>query len=329
MSFLFVPVLTHAGILSALGALFDKTATPTSAQSSSHNSQTIPLLESTVNSDPKAGKGGGDILIVNNSALVPEVGPSGTVSDLYDRVESSQISVYTVRTGDTLSGIAEMFDVSVNTIVWANDIVGGRIRPGDVLVILPITGIRHTIVKGETFASLAKKYKGDAEEIAHYNSLELTEALAVGTVVIIPDGTIPPPAPAKTSAGVALKASSGPLITGYYGWPVDGGVLTQGVHGYNGIDIGARTGTNIFAAASGVVIVARGGGGWNGGYGNYLVIQHDNGTQTLYAHASALLVGVGDQVSKGQTIAKVGATGKSTGAHLHFEVRGAANPFAR
>lgn len=314
-----------------MGAFFDKAVTSISAQTSSYNSQTVPVLQPAINLDPKAGKGGGDILIVDNSALVAEAGPSGTAADAHERVQSSQISVYTVHTGDTLSGIAQMFDVSVNTIIWANDIQGGKIRPGEVLVILPITGIRHTVVKGETFTSLAKKYKGDANEIAQYNDLDTGSALAVGTTVLIPDGeiTVSVPSTSSSKTPIGLKATTGPNLSGFFGWPVDGGIVTQGVHGYNGVDIGARTGTNIFAAAGGVVIVARGGGGWNGGYGNYIVIQHDNGTQTLYAHASALLVSVGDQVIKGQTIARVGATGKATGPHLHFEVRGAVNPFGR
>jgi murein DD-endopeptidase MepM/ murein hydrolase activator NlpD len=105
-----------------------------------------------------------------------------------------------------------------------------------------------------------------------------------------------------------------------------GGVKTQGLHGYNGIDIGAAAGTSIVAAAPGTVIIAR-SGGWNGGYGSYVVVQHGNGTQTLYAHASSVLVSQGQQVTQGQAIARVGATGRATGNHLHFEVRGAKNPF--
>jgi murein DD-endopeptidase MepM/ murein hydrolase activator NlpD len=98
------------------------------------------------------------------------------------------------------------------------------------------------------------------------------------------------------------------------------------LHGYNGVDIAAPVGTSIFAAAEGTVIVAA-SSGWNSGYGNYVVISHPNGTQTVYGHASKVMVSVGEHVSKGQLIASVGSTGKSTGPHLHVEVRGAANPF--
>ncbi len=288
----------------------------------------MALLQPAVNIDPNPAKGGGNIIIVNNTALYADMGPSGTAAEIEELPSSTQISVYTVHPGDTLSEIAQMFNVSVKTIVWANDLQNGKINPGQVLVILPITGIRHTVLKGETLASITKKYKGNADEIMQYNDVEEGGALAVGSTIIIPDGEIvAPPAPAKSSGRTSpLHGASGPRMDGYYNWPVDGGTLTQGLHGYNGIDIGASVGTNILASAGGVVIIAR-QGGWNGGYGSYVVIQHGNGTQTLYAHASAVLVSVGDVVTMGQRIAKAGATGKATGPHLHFEVRGAANPF--
>ena len=101
---------------------------------------------------------------------------------------------------------------------------------------------------------------------------------------------------------------------------------TQGLHGYNGVDIGAPNGTPIIAAAGGSVVVSR-NSGWNGGYGNYIVIKHENGTQTLYAHMSEIVVVSGQSIVQGQVVGSVGSTGKSTGSHLHFEVRGAKNPF--
>jgi murein DD-endopeptidase MepM/ murein hydrolase activator NlpD len=120
---------------------------------------------------------------------------------------------------------------------------------------------------------------------------------------------------------------SGPEQEGYYSNPLPGAILTQSIHGWNAVDLGAARGTPIHAAADGVVIVAKNNGAWNGGYGNYVVITHDNGTQTLYAHMSHTIVSSGETVSAGQTIGYVGMTGLTTGPHLHFEVRGAANPF--
>jgi murein DD-endopeptidase MepM/ murein hydrolase activator NlpD len=221
-----------------------------------------------------------------------------------------------------------MFDVSINTIKWANDLKNGVIHEGDVLVILPVNGLRYTVQKGDTLPSVAKKYKADQAEIAEYNSLDSGSALAVGDVIIIPGGEVAVVAPASKpkSSTTPLRGTGGPSIASYYAWPVDGGVVTQGLHGYNGIDIGAPNGTSIFAAAEGTILIAR-QGGYNGGYGSYVVIQHDNGTQTLYAHMSVVAAVPGAYVAQGAIIGKVGSTGKSTGNHLHFEVRGAQNPF--
>lgn len=336
MTVLVVPLFAQASVLSFFSDLFEKSASAASAQTSSLNSQTITLLQPAVNLDPKPAVGGGGVMVLDNTALVPTDSPAGTPADVEEQPQSSQISVYTVREGDTLSGIAEMFDVSVNTIAWANDIQGRVIHPGQELVILPITGVRHTVVKGETLASLAKTYGGDASEIANYNELATNASLAAGQIVIIPHGEVAvAAAPSKSSASSSakptapLKGAGGPSYAGYYTYPVSG-IITQGLHGYNGIDIGAPQGTPIYAAAAGTVIVARDNGGWNGGYGNYVVIQHSNGTQTLYAHATTgtVRVSVGDHISQGQQIASVGRTGEATGMHLHFEVRGAANPLA-
>ena len=104
-------------------------------------------------------------------------------------------------------------------------------------------------------------------------------------------------------------------------------VETQGIHGYNGVDLGAPSGTPIMASADGDVIVAK-AGGYNGGYGSYVVIQHANGSQTLYAHMSKVSTYAGATVKQGQVIGGVGSTGRSTGAHLHLEIRnGPKNPF--
>jgi murein DD-endopeptidase MepM/ murein hydrolase activator NlpD len=108
--------------------------------------------------------------------------------------------------------------------------------------------------------------------------------------------------------------------------PIVGGVRTQGIHGYNAVDLANKIGTPVMAAADGTVTVAK-MGGWNSGYGNYVVISHANGTQTLYAHAESLNVTMGQTVSQGDVIAYIGITGKTTGPHVHFEVRGAKNPF--
>lgn len=288
------------------------------------NSQTISLLQAATNVDPNPAKGGGDITLIGGVALYSEDGPSGTIADVSEP-QTDVISIYVVREGDSLSGIAKIFGVSVNTIAWANDITGGKIKPGQTLVILPVSGVQHVVVKGDTFQSLAKKYNADAKEISQFNDLAFNESLKIGDTVIIPDGTI---AVSSKSSGVSntVRGSSGPALDGYYLRPILGGKKTQGLHGYNGVDFGAPNGTPVLAAAPGTVIVSR-NYGWNGGYGNYIVVSHPNGTQTLYAHLSKNLVFEGYTVVKGQVVGNVGSTGKSTGFHLHFEVRGAKNPF--
>jgi LysM repeat protein len=287
-----------------------------------------PTLYAAVNLDPNPAKGGGDITVVDDVALLAEVGPEGTLADIEEHEPGSdQISLYVVRKGDTLSQIAKMFGVTTNTVLWANDLKSARdIRPGDQLVILPITGVRHTVTKGETLATIVKKYKGDMADVLSFNGLSEGATVAVGDVVIIPDGVEASAAVVTSGTTSRLRSTGGPEIPGYFTRPLIGGRKSQGLHGYNGIDIATPVGTPIMAAAGGTVTVAR-GFGWNGGYGQYVVVSHPNGTQTLYAHLSDVIVSQGQSVIQGQVIGYSGNSGKSTGAHLHFEVRGARNPF--
>lgn len=237
-------------------------------------------------------------------------------------IVSDQISIYVVREGDTLSTIAEMFDVTENTIRWANDINSrSTIRKDQHLIILPISGVKYTIKKGDTLKSIATSFKSDQNEILLYNNLEGASDLKIGAEIIIPNGEITTVA-ASGSKNTKTKTSS----SGYFTRPISGGVRTQGLHGHNGIDFAKSLNSPILAAAGGKVIIAK-QGGWNGGYGSYVVISHPNGMQTLYAHMNSLAVTVGQTVSQGSTIGYMGSTGQSTGVHLHFEVRGGTNPF--
>ena len=283
------------------------------------NSQTMRLLEASLNWNPMS-TGGAEISIADDMALESngtsdkafyEVGRSGT----------GQISLYVVREGDTLGEIAEMFGVSTNTIVWANNISGKKIRVGQELVILPISGVRHVVKSGDTLKSITAKYKADLDDVLLYNSLAADAKVKAGDVVIIPDGVI-----VATASAIAQSSNQVNVVLGYYLRPINGGRKSQGIHGYNGIDIAAPTGTPILASAGGIAIIAR-TSGYNGGYGLYVAIKHDNGTQTVYGHMSRVNVRVGERVDQGQVIGAVGSTGRSTGPHLHFEVRGARNPF--
>ncbi len=294
-----------------------------SPETNLYNSQTLAILNSKERPIPKGGVGGTDPITVQDGALVSDISPITDVNPELVVVTSSgpdDISVYTVREGDTLGTISEMFDISPNTIRWANDIdVKGAIKPGQELVILPISGIKHKVVKGETFASIAKKYGGDAREISLFNGIEENEVLASGTDIIIPNGESAQPAQTKKPTNTSKGTPSKEAPNGYYIKPVKG-IKTQGQHDRWAIDIGAKTGTAVWAMAPGKVIIVK-VGGWGGGYGNYVVINHDNGTQTLYAHLSSVSVKQGQTVNRGDVIGGVGSTGRSTGPHLHIEIR--------
>jgi len=295
-------------------------------------SASTPALVASINRNPNAGA---PIALATSgdSALIAHNGPDGTLADVAGAEQSDRISVYVVRPRDTLSEIAHMFGVSTNTILWANNLNSARdVHPGDTLIILPISGVERVVVKGDTLKSLAKKYGADANEIAQFNGLDPAAPLDVGSTIIIPGGELSAPTPTvRSSSGRVIKeplhGAGGVALYGYFSNPVPGAILTQGLHGWNAVDLGASRGTPIYAAADGVVIIARNNGGWNGGYGNYVVITHSNGSQTLYSHMRSTIVGFGQMVSQGQLIGYVGATGLATGPHLHFEVRGAANPF--
>lgn len=322
-----MPATARAGAFSDFLTLFTNRA---KAETNTYgNLQTLELPRPAMNFDPMTRRGGGDVLVVDG-ALVPEEGPSGTIADIV-RPKNATISVYVVRPGDTLSDIAQMFDVSVSTIKWANDIpTSGTIQIGQTLTILPVTGLKYTVKEGDTLSKIADKFEGDAGEITSFNGLE-EDSLAVGSEIIIPNGEIAAPVPAssgtKKSVPTYTTSQGTPSQIGYYLRPIAGGVRTQGIHGYNGVDLAAPAGTPILAAAEGNVIVAK-GSGWNGGYGEYVVIQHSNGSQTLYSHASQVIVSVGQSVRQGQVIAYIGSTGRATGDHVHFEIRnGIQNPF--
>ncbi len=282
------------------------------------NSQTMGLLEGYLNINPTS-VGGSLVAIVDDTALSPVIDDSRAFVDP-GKFGNGTISVYIVRSGDTISAIAEMFGVSVNTIMWANDLSSKTLKVGQELVILPISGVKHIVKSGDTLQSITKKYKADLEDILSYNSILVGTKLSVGDVVIIPDGII-----SATQTSIQ-NSSQQTVASGYYIRPISNGRRSQGLHGRNGVDLAASIGTLIVASADGKVILSR-TGGWNGGYGTYIVISHDNGTQSLYAHMSANNVSVGEIVRQGQIIGSIGMTGKTTGPHVHFEIRGARNPF--
>ena len=319
-----VPISVHA-VLFGENATNSVLATSEAEITDSGSPLEADLLSASQNSQPLPEADGGAEVIVEDGALVSS-GPVGEDVIASSRVSTGEISIYTVRAGDTLSHIADMYGVTANTILWANDLSKATsIREGQTLVILPIAGVRHVVKSGDTISSIAKKYEGDAEEILSYNQLDNGNDIVTGMTVVVPGGSmhsapiVATVSPTKTSG---VSSTNGASFT----HPAPGSIKTQGIHGYNAVDLAGAVGSSVRAAAKGEVIVSK-SSGWNGGYGQYIVIKHSNGTQTLYAHLSSNSVGVGEVVGQGQVIGAMGNSGRSTGSHLHFEVRGAKNPF--
>jgi len=264
------------------------------------------------------------------------------------------IETYAVKDGDTLGSIARDYDIDVGTILWANNLSERQfIRPGDTLKILPVSGVTATVKKGDTLAAIADRYNGDVQEIMQTNQLT-SELVPVGRELVIPDGE--PPAIVtdriiavarqrstyatadRTSLQENASAGSDNMVEAAAPavakpkdatespekpktrllWPTPGHVITQ-YYGWKhtGVDIDGDYTSPLYAADDGVVTTA----GWNtGGYGLMILIDHPNGMRTRYGHSSKLFVKVGDHVKRGQVIAMMGSTGRSTGSHLHFEV---------
>jgi len=329
------PFVVNAGVFSLMSDFLHKDVIAFVVEGVS-NSQNMALLKASVSFNPNPSVGGGGTTL-DGSALVAESGPVGTMANIVERPNSDRIATYIVRKGDTLSQIADMFGVSIGTIFWSNDIKSGDlIKEGQVLSILPISGIKYTVKKGDTLESIVKKYNGDLKETLQYNAFPDDIVLTADDEVVVPGGEAPLPKIVKALTmdelirrnQLNVRGTGGPDYAGYYIRPLVGGRISQGLHGYNAVDFAASIGTPIIASAAGEVIISKDNGYWNGGYGNYIVIKHTNGTQTLYAHTSQNIVWSGYSVVQGQVIGYVGSTGRSTGPHIHFEVRGAKNPFA-
>lgn len=277
---------------------------------------------------------GTGLQVSQDNALVSTRNPLGTLP----RPESGQIVVYTVEAGDTPSAIAARFGISLNTLLWANNLrSASSIKIGDDLIILPVTGVQYHVKKGDTIEGIAKKFKADASEIISFNGLGIGETLVAGGEIIIPDGEMSAPASVSSTASLppstVARFAGLPELQGFLMRPIASGrnvratkANPHGIHGYNGVDLADSCGQPVYAAAEGSVIITR-TSGWNGGYGKYIVVSHSNGVQTLYGHLSALSVTPGAFVQQGTTIGLIGSTGNSTGCHVHFEVRGAKNPF--
>ncbi len=242
---------------------------------------------------------------------------------------------YAVQPGDTVSDIADQYSVSADSILWANPKLEDNpdmLSLGQVLNIPPTSGVLYTVTNGDTLQKIADKFKSKqvpaAQLVRNMVDLEFNQesqsvkdpeaTLTPGQFLMVPDGSKPyvPRVVYSYSGPAPAGAARG---TGNFGWPVTGAITQKYGGRHTGIDVGAPKGTPVYAADSGYVSIA----GWDRepvSYGNEVVLNHGNGYSTRYAHLSAIMVDAGESVKKGQLIGRVGSTGNSTGAHLHFEI---------
>lgn len=253
--------------------------------------------------------------------------------------ERAAVTEYIVEEGDSLWSLSTKFNISLKTILWANDLnEKSVINPGDKLIILSTSGVIHHVKSGDTISQIAEIYEAESSEIVAFNGLVNEHDIYIGDIIIVPGGKMPPP---KVQEKYSSPASV-PLANSYFIPPVSSPyVITQKLHWYNAIDFshaGGACGKPIFAAAAGEVLKVSLTSSTSrlayGGAGNHLTILHPNGVVTMYGHISASLVSPGEKVSQGQLIALIGGqpgtpgAGLSTGCHLHFGVTGAKNPFS-
>lgn len=242
-------------------------------------------------------------------ARVEEVADLATRRELATR---PTVITYTVQSGDTVSGIAQRFGLTIDTLRWSNPTLERNpdyLRPGADLTILPIRGAYHEVAAGDTLEKIAVRYGVAVEDIVNYplNHLSAGEALKPGRRIIIPHGT-----------RALNRPKPAPDWDHLFAWPIVGRV-TQGYSaGHRAIDIGAPYGSKVYAARAGTVIHT----GWaETGYGYTVIIAHSDGYQTLYSHLKGTWVSDGQRVTRGQLVGEVGSTGNSSGPHCHFEIR--------
>ena len=237
--------------------------------------------------------------------------------------QNKDVTDYTVQPGDTFQSIANSYNISVDTILWANELSSSsKIKNGEILTILPVDGVLHIVQSGDTMTAIAAKYKAKADDIISFNDLANQDDIYVGDILVIPGGVMPKKSTAKP---VPISNHQVPLAHNYFISPVLQGHITQGLHYFNGIDIANPCGTPIYAAASGIVQRVYSDGGWHQGGGNFVTILHPNGTSTYYGHFETVYVVSGQHVTVGDRLGLTGRTGKATGCHVHFEVIGAWN----
>lgn len=298
------------------------------------------------------------ILLPTETALVVDSSPaqmpafqSDEINPLIKRLTDMHTNIptrpredailYTVTQGDSVFGIAQEYNISPETVLWANyDVLRDNpdaLSPGMELNIPPVNGVYYQWEEGDTLEGVASKFKADVKDILNWpgNKLDLTNPVVdPGKWIMVKDGErefqqwiVPQIARDKSGVsksvygpGACEGSYEGAYGGGYFAWPTASHYLSGNDYwsGHLGIDIAGGVGDGIFASDSGVVVFA----GWSTtGYGYMVMIDHGNGYSSLYGHMSQVSTSCGASVYQGGYIGAVGSTGNSTGSHLHFEVR--------
>lgn len=277
-------------------------------------------------------------IIVQNNPFIPSLNQRSSSSytsvlsyNPYENSLSTVVSAkprdsiidYKIVSGDTLASIAKKFDISVDTIKWANNLKSDTIKDGEILKIPPVTGVVHKVIAGENIYTIAKKYQTTAQNIVNFPFNDYVDmesfSLKAGQTLYVPGGVEPTFAEAPAGEGrLVVQIQAGVKGSSNFIWPASGSITQYPVWYHMALDIANSGALPVLASDTGTVIFA---GCLNWGYGCHIIIDHGNGYQTLYGHMSYLGVSAGQVVSQGATIGAMGSTGRSTGTHLHFEIR--------
>lgn len=268
-----------------------------------------------------------DVPVIEDDSLIPASNPLTYIG----RTPEHQFQTYVVERGDTPNGIADKFGIQATTLLGGNPLLSQEsslLQVGVELVILPVDGVLHDVVPGDTLESIAAQYGVPVETIISYapNNLEFPFRLYPETQILVPGAVREvfvwtPPSLESVRGRSGPGSGVAPLIvgTGTFIYPVSGRNYTQYFwYGHPGLDIALSEGSAVVASDTGTVTFA----GWNiYGYGNLVVINHGNGYETFYAHLNGISVVPGQIVYQGNVIGTSGNTGNSSGPHIHFEVR--------
>lgn len=259
--------------------------------------------------------------IESNPEVLSATSESGGIETLVSEKVRDSIKEYIVEEGDTVASISKKFGVDGDTIKWQNNLTGDKIKVGQKIEILPVTGIAHKVSKGDTVYSIAKKYDSSAQAVVDFPfntfSNDETFELAIGQIVIVPEGVKPQEAVVAPRIRQLTPDAGSVVASGNFVWPTNGTISQNYAWYHPGLDIANKKAPNVVAADSGIVVYS---GCINWGYGCHVIIDHGNGYKTLYAHFQQLFVKVGQSVGRGALIGQMGSTGRSTGTHTHFEI---------